>query len=73
MNEPKLWNSTQANPTILELARKITEQAKIEFDKWYETKSETWRNTSPYIKYEHMPWDELREILKKEEMKGDRQ
>lgn len=72
MNEPKIWNSTQANPTIVELARKVTEQAKIEFDTWHETKSEMWRNTSPYIKYEYMSWAELREILKKEEMKGDR-
>jgi sugar/nucleoside kinase (ribokinase family) len=71
MNEPKIWNSTQANPTILELARKINERINMEFDKWHEIKSETWRNASPYIKYEHMPWDELREILKTEDNKSD--
>ena len=66
MNEPKIWKSTQASPTILELARRISERVEIEFDKWQETKFETLRNTSPYIKYELMSWDELREIIKKE-------
>lgn len=67
MKELKIWKSTQANPTVLKLAKKITELAKIEFDQWHEIDSETWRNTSPYIKYEHMSWNELKEIIEMEE------